>query len=181
MMLSYYLQLAVRSLRRNIGLTILMVVVVGFGIGASMTVLTFQRARQRTYQSEHSLSVMLGILCGLLLTVTGCGIVGLALFWVAQRRRQIGMRRALGARRRDILGHFLTENLLIAGVGCAMGIVLGLAGNTWLRTKLYEIGPMSPAYICVGALFLLALSQAAVLWPALRAASVPPAIATRGL
>jgi putative ABC transport system permease protein len=101
--------------------------------------------------------------------------------WVTQRRRHIGMRRALGARRRDILEYFLIENLLIAGLGCALGIALGLAGNTWLRTKLYALEPMSPAYICVAALLLVVLSQAAVLWPALRAASVPPAIATRGL
>jgi putative ABC transport system permease protein len=141
----------------------------------------FAETRRHAALDKRTTSVMLSVVCAVLLAVTVCGIIGLTQLWVTQRRRYIGMRRALGARRRDILGYFLTENLLIAGVGCTIGIVLGLAGNTWLRTNLYAIGPMSPAYICVGALFLLAISQAAVLWPALRAASVPPAIATRGL
>jgi putative ABC transport system permease protein len=144
------------------------------------SVVPFEQARQHTYQAEHSLSVMLGILCGLLLMVTGCGIVGLALFWVAQRRRQIGMRRALGARRLDILQYFHIENLLIAGTGAVVGIAVGLAGNTWLAATL-ALTRMSAGYICAGAIIVLALSQAAVLWPALRAAAIPPAAAIRDL
>jgi putative ABC transport system permease protein len=142
---------------------------------------TFAETRRHAALEKRATGVMLSVVCAVLLAVTLCGIIGLTQLWVTQRRRYVGMRRALGARRRDILGYFLTENLLIAGIGCALGIVLGLAGNTWLRTKMYGIGPMSPAYICVGALFVLGLSQLAVLWPALRAASIPPAIATRGL
>jgi putative ABC transport system permease protein len=141
----------------------------------------FAETRRRAASYKRATSVMLGVVCGVLLIVTVFGIVGLTQFWVTQRRRYIGMRRALGARRLDILTYFLTENLLIAGGGCAAGILLGLAGNTWLRSKLYEMGQMSTAYICIGAVAVLGLSQAAVLWPALRAASVPPAVATRGL
>jgi putative ABC transport system permease protein len=141
----------------------------------------FTQTRRHAALDMRTTGVMLSVVCAVLLAVTVCGIIGLTQLWVTQRRRYIGMRRALGARRRDILGYFLTENLLIAGVGCALGMVLGLAGNTWLRTKMSEIGSMSPVYIGVGALCVLALSQLAVLWPALRAASIPPAIATRGL
>jgi putative ABC transport system permease protein len=102
------------------------------------------------------------------------------LYWVAQRRRQIGMRRALGARRVDILRYFQVENLLIAGTGAALGIAIGLAGNTWLATTLI-LTRMSPVFIMLGAVIVLALSQAAVLWPALRAAAIPPAAAIRDL
>jgi putative ABC transport system permease protein len=140
----------------------------------------FRETRHRAYQTEHSLSILLGVLCGLLLTVTACGIVGLVLYWVAQRRRQIGMRRALGARRVDILRYFQVENLLIAGTGAALGIAIGLAGNTWLATTLI-LTRMSPVFIMLGAVIVLALSQAAVLWPALRAAAIPPAAAIRDL
>jgi putative ABC transport system permease protein len=145
-----------------------------------LNVTPFRELRQRTYQTEHSLSVLLGALCALLLIVTACGIVGLVLYWVAQRRRQIGMRRALGARRVDILRYFQLENLLIAGTGAVLGIALGLAGNTWLAATLV-LTRMSAGYICVGAVIVLALSQAAVLWPALRAAAIPPAAAIRDL
>ncbi len=145
-----------------------------------LDVSAFREVRQRAYQTNHSLSILLGVLCALLLTVTACGIVGLVLYWVAQRRRQIGMRRALGARRLDILRYFQMENLLIAGTGAALGIAIGLAGNTWLAATLI-LTRMSAGYICAGAAIVLALSQAAVLWPALRAAAIPPAAAIRDL
>jgi putative ABC transport system permease protein len=145
-----------------------------------LSVSPFREMRQRTYQPEQSLNVLLGVLCALLLTVTACGIVGLVLYWVSQRRRQIGMRRALGARRVDILRYFHLENLLIAGAGAAVGIAVGLLGNTWLAATLV-LTRMSAGYICVGALIVLALSQVAVLWPALRAAAIPPAAAIRDL
>jgi putative ABC transport system permease protein len=140
----------------------------------------FQDLRRQAYQSQHSLSVLLGVLCMLLLAVTACGIVGLVLYWVAQRRRQIGMRRALGARRVDILRYYHLENLLIASAGALLGVVIGLAANTWLASTLV-LTRMSTGYICAGAVMVLALSQAAVLWPALRAAAIPPAAAIRDL
>jgi putative ABC transport system permease protein len=141
----------------------------------------FSATRRQAYLEERVNTVMLAVVCGLLLAVTAFGVIGLTLYWVAQRRRQIGMRRALGARRLDILRYFHTENLLIAGTGCALGIVLGLTLNAWLLFRVDGLTPMNPAYICSGALLVLALCQAAVLWPALRAASIAPAIATRGL
>jgi putative ABC transport system permease protein len=144
------------------------------------SVTPYPEIRARAYQSQRSLSILLGGLCALLLTVTACGIVGLVLYWVAQRRRQIGMRRALGARRVDIVRYFQLENLLIAGTGAVLGIAIGLAGNTWLATTLI-LSRMSVGYIVVGAIIVLALSQVAVLWPALRAAAIPPAAAIRDL
>jgi putative ABC transport system permease protein len=145
-----------------------------------MSVTPFRETRERAYQSQRSLSILLGGLCALLLTVTACGIVGLVLYWVAQRRRQIGMRRALGARRVDIVRYFQLENLLIAGTGAVLGIAIGVAGNTWLA-KTLTLTRMSAGYILVGAVIVLVLSQLAVLWPALRAAAIPPAAAIRDL
>ena len=144
------------------------------------SVRTFPETRRRAYALTRSTSVLLTTVCAVLLAVTVFGIVGLTMYWVAQRRRQIGMRRALGARRIDILRYFHTENLLIAGSGAALGIVLGLGANLWLASQL-ELGRMSVAYICAAAAIVLVVSQAAVFWPALRAASISPAIATRGL
>jgi putative ABC transport system permease protein len=140
----------------------------------------FSEIRHRAHRGNRATIIMLGALNGLLLAITAFGVIGLTTYWVGQRRRQIGMRRALGARRADILRYFHTENLLIAGTGCLLGVALGLWGNTWLAARL-EIERMSLTYACGGALIILALCQLAVLWPALRAASVPPAIATRGL
>jgi putative ABC transport system permease protein len=144
------------------------------------SVRTFAQVRHDVYASERKSSVILGVVCGLLLIVTALGVVGLTMYWVAQRRRYIGMRRALGARRGDILRYFHLENLIIAGTGALLGIALGVGGNVWLAANL-ALTRMSAEFICAGAAIVLGLSQLAVLWPALRAASIPPAIATRGL
>ncbi|HEY1900684.1 MAG TPA: FtsX-like permease family protein [Steroidobacteraceae bacterium] len=143
-------------------------------------VLPFSEIRRQAHRGNRATIIMLGVLSTLLLAITAFGVVGLTMYWVGQRRRHIGMRRALGARRVDILRYFHTENLLIAGTGCLLGVAAALSGNTWLAARL-EIQRMSLSYACVGALIVLVLCQLAVLWPALRAASVPPAIATRGL
>jgi putative ABC transport system permease protein len=140
----------------------------------------YSEIRRQAQRGNRTTIVILGVLSSLLLAVTAFGVIGLTMYWVGQRRRHIGMRRALGARRSDILWYFQTENLLIAGTGCVLGVALGLAGNTWLAARL-EIHRMSLIYACSGALMVLVLCQLAVLWPALRAGSVPPAIATRGL
>ncbi len=90
------------------------------------------------------------------------------------------MRRALGARRVDILRYFQTENLLISGAGAFLGVAGGLGANLWLANHL-AVTRMNPVYIGVGAVIVLFLGQLAVLWPALRAASIAPSLATRGL
>ena len=83
-----------------------------------------EEIRARRYQNEKSVAGMLiGVTVGLLL-VTGSGIVGLASLWVTQRRKQIGVRRALGARKVDILRYFLVENAMITTIG----VVIGLGG-----------------------------------------------------
>jgi putative ABC transport system permease protein len=140
----------------------------------------FSQSRHQAHLHNRSIVIMLSVLSALLLTVTAFGVVGLTMFWVGQRRRYIGMRRALGANRLDVLRYFHTENLLIAGTGCILGVALGLAGNIWLASSM-ELARMSVVYICTGALIVLGLCQAAVVWPALRASFVPPAVAARGL
>jgi putative ABC transport system permease protein len=140
----------------------------------------FSETRTRAYQIQKSESWLLATVCGLLLAVTGLGTIGLTMYWVGLRRRQIGLRRALGARRSDILRYFHTENLLIAGSGALLGVGGGLGANLWMATHL-GTQRMSWVYIVVGAVIVLVLCQLAVVWPAYRAASIPPSQATRGL
>ena len=115
-----------------------------------------------------------------LLLVTALGIIGLASFWVQQRRRQIGIRRALGATRGDILRYFQTENFLIVTGGIVLGMALAFGLNLMLM-KLYELPRLPLYYLPIGALVLWGLGQLAVLAPALRAAAVPPVVATRSV
>jgi putative ABC transport system permease protein len=140
----------------------------------------FSETRTRAYQIQKSESWLLGAVVGLLLAITAFGTVGLTMYWVSQRRRHIGLRRALGARRTDILRYFHSENLLIAGMGALLGVAGGLGANLWMTAHL-GTPRMSPVYIGTGAVMVLLLSQLAVIWPAFRAASIPPSLAARGL
>ncbi|MEI7036412.1 ABC transporter permease [Fulvimonas yonginensis] len=141
---------------------------------------SFAQIRQRAYESDRGMAILMGVICSVLLVITAAGIVGLTSFWVGQRRKQIGVRRALGARQRDILGYFLTENLLISGCGVLIGLVLAVALNLWLVLRLGS-QPMSPAYLAGGVVLLLLLGQGAVLAPAMKASRVPPVEATRSV
>jgi putative ABC transport system permease protein len=134
--------------------------------------------RTEIYKDDRGLVVILGIVCAALLAVTAFGIVGLTSYWVAQRRRQIGIRRALGATRNAIIQYFQTENLLIAGAGAAIGVALAVSLNLWM-VNAFAMQRLNTSYAVIGAIVVLLLGQAAVLWPALKAASIPPALATR--
>jgi putative ABC transport system permease protein len=112
--------------------------------------------------------------------ITGAGIIGLTSFWVGQRRKQIGIRRALGATRRDILRYFQTENLLIAGAGVVAGAVLAVGLNLWMMRQL-AMDRMPLPYVLAGVVVLLLLGQGAVFAPARRASRVSPVEATRSV
>ncbi len=136
--------------------------------------------RRAAYSGDRTLALMLSLVCLILLAVTAFGIVGLTSYWVSQRRRQIGIRRALGATRLAIMQHFQAENLLITTGGIAAGAALTVAGNLWIVRR-FAMGRLPYDYLLIGIAALLLLGQLAVLWPALRAASVPPAVATRNV
>ena len=141
--------------------------------------ISMQQVRIDAYEGDHSLIVLLTAICVALLIVTGFGIIGLTSYWVAQRRQQIGIRRALGATRQAIVRYFQTENFMIAAAGAAIGVAFAIALNLWM-VRSFEMVRMDNSRAVVGAIVILLLGQFAVLWPALRAASIPPALATRG-
>jgi putative ABC transport system permease protein len=139
---------------------------------------TEDQLRHDYFRNDRAMAGILVGVCLALLIVTALGIVGLASFWVAQRNRSIGVRRALGATRHNILRYFQTENFLLTTIGIAIGMVLAYGINLFLIVR-YELPRLPAIYFPVGALMLWAIGQAAVLGPALRAAAVPPVEATR--
>ncbi|HKV65499.1 MAG TPA: FtsX-like permease family protein [Rhodanobacteraceae bacterium] len=139
---------------------------------------TYDEIRSDYFQDDRAMaSVLVSVIVAVLL-VTGLGIVGLASFWVAQRRKPIGIRRALGATRADILRYFQTENFLIVTFGIMAGMVLAYGLSLWLMMH-YELPRLPLFYLPLGAIALWLIGQLAVLGPALRAAAVPPVVATR--
>lgn len=134
--------------------------------------------RDRYYAEDRAMTWLLAGVCVALLAVTAFGIVGLVSFWVAQRTRMIGVRRALGATQKQIRQYFQLENLLL----CGAGVVLGVLGAVGLSQGVLqpEGAPALPwAYLPVGALLMLLLGQLAVLAPARKASQLPAATAMR--
>lgn len=140
---------------------------------------TFEDIRNKYYQQDRWMTALLVAVCLALLVVTAFGIVGLASFWVQQRTRMIGVRRALGASRRQILGYFQTENFLLTSIGIVIGMVGAYGINQVLMTY-YELPRLPWVCLPVGAVLLWALGQIAVLGPARRAAALPPVVVMRG-
>jgi putative ABC transport system permease protein len=139
---------------------------------------TFTQIRDAFFQRD---TTMIGLLLASalgLLFVTALGITGLANFWVQQRTRQIGIRRAIGATRTDILRYFQGENFLIVSAGIVIGLLLAVLLNLILM-KHYELPRLPLFYLPISAAVLWLLGQLAVLGPAMRAARVPPVVATR--
>lgn len=138
----------------------------------------FIEVRAEYFAKDRAMAYLLVGVSIALLVITALGIVGLASFWVQQRTRQIGIRRALGASRGDIVRYFQLENFLLATAGIALGMVLAYGINLLLIDSLH-IGRLPAVVLPIGAVVLWLLGQIAVLAPALRAATIPPAVATR--
>jgi putative ABC transport system permease protein len=135
--------------------------------------------RARAYRSNRGLTLILAAVAFILVAVTAFGMAGLTSYWVAERRRQIGIRRALGATRLAILRLFQRENLLVTSSGVLAGTLLAVALNIWLIGR-FEMVRLNPAYVIGSGIFMLLLGQIAVILPAMRAAQVAPALAIRG-
>src|SRR5436305_2479423 len=136
--------------------------------------------RDEYHGRDRLLVRSLNAVMALLVLVTALGIVGLTSFSVAERQRQIGTRRALGADRLAILRHFLLENWMVTSFGVVLGVLLAYGLNfgivTWVAGA-----KLSAATVAAGALALWTIGLGAALGPALRGARVPPAIATRNV
>ncbi|WP_298188925.1 FtsX-like permease family protein [Metallibacterium sp.] len=141
-------------------------------------VMTMAQIRQMVFRGASAINRILMAITAILLIVTALGVGGLASFWVQQRTRHIGTRRALGATRGAILRHFQAENLIIVSMGVALGAALTIGLNVLLMQRFAQ--PRLPLqYVAFGALAMWLLGQLAVLGPALRAARVPPTTAMR--
>ncbi|MEH6433692.1 ABC transporter permease [Massilia sp. DD77] len=139
---------------------------------------TVEEDRKNRYRADMALSWMLITVSVLLLLITCSGIVGMASLWVTQRRKQIGVRRALGARKLDILRYFIMENFMITSAGVFGGVLFGVGLNHLLVSKL-EMARLPIPYLIGGAIVFWALGILAAYGPAWRAASISPAMATR--
>lgn len=136
------------------------------------------RTKKRIYDGRSSQSILMLTVSAVLILITALGIAGLSSFLVNQRRKQIGIRRALGATKKSILRYFLIENSLLTIVGLSLGVIMtigiavkypSLGGNGFLR---YDLMMMV-------AIFLWVINIISVYWPAKKASNIDPAVTIR--
>jgi len=153
---------------------------VGAEKGRFLRMRTVTELREEFHGRDRLLVASLNGVMALLVLVTALGIVGLTSFSVAERRRQIGTRRALGADKASIVRHFLLENWMVTSLGVVLGAALAYGLNFGLVTWVAG-ARLSVPVVAAGALGLWLIGIASALGPALRGAQVPPAIATRNV
>jgi predicted permease len=125
------------------------------------------------------LARLLAAFAGLALLLAAVGAYGVLSYSVAERRREIGVRMALGADRRSVLGLVLRDGLLLAGVGLALGLAGALATSRAASSLLFGVGPADPVSFLAVMLTMAVVAFAACLLPARRAASVDPVVVLR--
>jgi len=124
---------------------------------------------------------ILGAIGVLLLSVTALGIYGMTSFSVTERTRQIGTRRALGARKVHIVRFFMIENAIITLLSIGVGLILAFALNAAIVSSTSNATRLPRGLVLLGVGIVWGIGAVATLLPALRAASIPPVIATRSV
>ncbi|MGH9535568.1 MAG: ABC transporter permease [Terriglobales bacterium] len=137
-----------------------------------------QLVAEQTGQASF-LSLMVGLFAGLAVVLAGVGIYGVMSYLVAQRRREVGIRLALGADRDHVLGLVLGRGLRLAAAGIVIGGIGAVSAGKLLAAFLYGVKDGNPATLGAAAVFLFLIALLACYWPARRAAGLDPAVALR--
>ncbi len=134
----------------------------------------------RANLAERSFTLtLLGLFGALALVLAAIGIYGVTSYAVSMRTREVGIRMALGAKRRDVLGMVLRQGLILVGGGLAAGLAASLALTRFLSTLLYEVRPTDLATSAAVAVVVAAVALLASYLPARRATRVDPMVALR--
>jgi predicted permease len=128
---------------------------------------------------RRAYSQLLGLFAGIALLLALGGIYGVVAYAVNQRRREIGIRIALGADRRSVLGLVLRQGLWMIGLGSLIGIGLAALAARGLAEMLYQVDPLDPGVYALVVALLLVVAAAANVVPALRATRTDPVEALR--
>jgi putative ABC transport system permease protein len=162
------------SVRKQVSETILAVQ----GERDIFRVFTMEEHLQRFYRDDKGLADLFLLLCGLMLFITAISSYAYSQFHVSRQQKFIGIRRALGARKKDILFYVLTENWLVYSLGCILGGTVAIGFNILLSQYISLSKPDVGLFLLATGIIFLS-GTAATWFPALRTSNIPPVIATK--
>src|SRR5262249_15562723 len=148
---------------------------------AVVGVRTLEEVRHESIASPRLTTLLLGLFAALALTITAAGLSGAIAFSVSQRTHEIGIRLALGADPRKVVGMLLWQGMRSVVLGLLLGVAGALALTRLAAGLLYGVGPTDVACFTASALVLVAVATVACLLPARRATLIHPLVALRSL
>jgi ABC-type antimicrobial peptide transport system permease subunit len=132
-----------------------------------------------TIVQERVLALLAGSFGAIALVLAAVGLYGLIAYGVTQRTPELGVRLALGARRRQVVGLVLVDAMRLVVVGIVLGLPLAWAASGWVRALLFGVSPADPLAAGGAVAVLVAAALAAAYLPARRAAHTDPLVALR--
>ena len=142
-------------------------------------IMTMESVMAESVQGRKLILVLLGVFASIALLLSAVGVYGVMSYGVSQRRREIGIRMALGARRAAISRMVLGHSVRVATVGLAIGVAIALAATGVLESMLFNVGKRDPLTFIVVPIVLVAMALVATWIPARRAARVDPMVTIR--
>jgi predicted permease len=140
---------------------------------------TMEEAVEDSIGVQKLAAQVIGVFGGLVLVITVVGLYGLLSYLVTQRTREIGIRMALGADRKNVVGMVMRQTSVLMGAGTVCGVGLALASNRLLQRFLFGVSATDPWITSLACLGLVACGTLAALLPARRAATINPVVALR--
>lgn len=125
-------------------------------------------------QTTNNLTVMLGGIAGISLVVGGIGIMNIMLVSVSERTREIGIRKAIGAKKRDVLLQFLIESIVISGLGGIIGVILSIICSNVLKNVMKMTLVISPGIVAIAVGFSVGVGVIFGMYPANKASKLRP-------
>jgi predicted permease len=135
----------------------------------------------QSISSQRMMATLVGLFGGIALLLAAVGLYGVMAHVAGQRRTEIGIRLALGARPGSILSLILGEGLRLVAIGAVIGLTAAFAASRWLESQLFGVPPTDPLTFAAVCLLLTMVAIFACLVPARRAMRVDPAVALRSM
>jgi len=141
---------------------------------------TAQEVAAQFKQITGSVALLTAVVSSIGLLVGGVGVMNIMLMSVTQRTREIGVRKAMGARRRDVTWQFLTEAVVLTGVGGAIGVLLGIVSSVLINVFFPRVPSSVPMWAVLSAVLVsMSVGLFFGIYPAVKAARLDPVEALR--